>query len=151
MNESERVLFESTGEILSSLCFLIPCERPPAATGSEKTSVAVAFSGAFAGTLTLTLDGASPRILAEEVEAGDDDASDGIDVFGEVANVVCGRVLTDLFGHDVVFDLAAPRPVADPDPAGAVARTTVFLDHATIDVTLEVEPAGVALLPKAAQ
>lgn len=88
--------------------------------------VTLAFGGAGAGRLTL----ATTREVAMEVAenlAGDDEATQevGEQALMELANVICGRLLTEVAGEAPVFDLQPPELVAlDSGAAKAVMSDT---------------------------
>jgi CheY-specific phosphatase CheX len=137
----EAALRESVAEALEEMFFvsdLEECDPNVHATGPELT-VRVDFAGSPSGTLTLRAGLASARLLAADFLGEDEDSiedREATEVFSELANIVCGAVLTRTESA-CTFDLSPPRVVsreecADADgDAYAVALTdgplTVFL------------------------
>jgi hypothetical protein len=96
-------------------------------------SARVTFGGAFAGALKCQM----PRELAQELTAaftGEEAAADGPgvdDLAGEFANMVCGRLLTDvapqsLFNleHPVVVPVSAPSSA----PSGLLNGQPIWIE-----------------------
>src|SRR5512143_1549041 len=99
---------------LEKLAFLFasPAEEAPAVEESELESVRVDFSGAFTGSLELSL---SVPVLAElsvnMLGAGEGTALSAAvqqDALKELANVVCGNLLPAIAGREKEFNIQVP-------------------------------------------
>ncbi len=76
--------------------------------------VSIMFSGGHDAVITLT----APESLCAEMaanilgtEPGDLGAEDDSDALKELANVVCGKLIPELFGDRATFDLSVPSSV----------------------------------------
>lgn len=105
----------------------------------------ISFKGPFEGTYSILCQTNFAECLATNLLGCDDGASqdDLEDALRELANVLCGNLLTECFGEDAVFDLILPH-VKSPDEAGVAAyfneRTVMLLaDDAPIAVTFEID------------
>lgn len=82
-------------------------------TVADPVKASISFEGPIRGTLLLAI----PREMCSEVaanslgmDAGDPEAvSRGEDAFKELINVLCGNVLTEVAGDEVIFDLSIPE------------------------------------------
>jgi hypothetical protein len=113
-----------------------------AAIGGEWYEADVAFDGPWAGLLRMAV----PSALAHDLFASfiGCDPSDAIadaaleDLLGELANMTCGRWLTDL-GEAECFSLAAPRVRAIDQPS--IAGATLLAVNGE-PVLVAIEPTG---------
>ncbi|RMG43646.1 MAG: chemotaxis protein CheX [Candidatus Dadabacteria bacterium] len=71
----------------------------------------IQFHGLMSGRYTVICQKAFMQTLAANL-LGDDQAEDGkdsLDALKEMANVLCGNLLTECYGEDAVFDLVLPE------------------------------------------
>lgn len=115
-------LGEVFADVLMAQTFLFAeeCSKEEVEDAGEVTYLksAISFDGPTAGVLEMAMP------VAVAVEAGanmlgldEAEAQDcAEDAFGELANVLCGQLLTTLFGADQVFSLSLPT--VSPAPPG---------------------------------
>ena len=93
-------------------------------------AVSVAFRGPLSGRLILSASSKIlPGLAANMLGTDNPDEATQRDALGELANVICGNLLPQVAGADVVFSLSAPQWFhtvdSKPDPryslAGAAA------------------------------
>jgi CheY-specific phosphatase CheX len=92
---------------------VLQVESCPANTQSTPLGVSVAFSGSFSGSLQLWTTSQLAAGIAETFLGGND-AGEGDNeklMLNELANMICGRTLTELF-PDGDFQLDSPVPVS---------------------------------------
>lgn len=114
-SDATATLGEVFAEVLMAQTFLFAEECSREEVG-EVIAAASYLRGAisFEGPTTGVLEMAVPVAVAAEAGAnmlGLDEAEAGNcaeDAFGELANVVCGQLLTTLYGADQVFSLSLP-------------------------------------------
>lgn len=78
----------------------------------EFRHVLITFNGEKRGALTITAPLSMCKVLAANVLGEDEDEVDesaGDDALSELANVVCGSLIPELFDNQVVYDLTVPR------------------------------------------
>ncbi len=146
-----RELAESLGSALEKMffvCDLAPCE-PEAAFRGAPIAARVDFTGAPSGWLELRAGSESARALAANFLAEDEGFLDRRQVeavFGELANMVCGGVLTRTEPR-CIFRLSAPRvgaahPRSNTDDWGAQgAGYAVMLESGPLSAELSIEAA----------
>lgn len=83
------------------------------------------------GGLVLAVPEALARTIAANFLGTDEDdpivEEHGSDSLGEILNVICGHLLSALYGRDEVFDLSIPRPFTlSGDDAAILARKKGF-------------------------
>ena len=146
MTESflDRVLRESLVDVLEKMFFVSILDEPSdAATPPVPDEIAVrlSFEGKPSGSLMVQLDRSVARSIAADflgAETGELSDSQVGEVMCELANMICGSVLSRVEGA-VTFRLGAPAIVATgPPPAGAVVYS-VPLGPAAITVAMITE------------
>ncbi len=108
-------LLVTAARTFEQLAFLSIVDERPAYT-DNLTWMQVPYSGPFTGALYL---GAAPDValavadnmLGEEMMPTVEQQWDAL---GEVANVICGNALAELYGAQNVFDLGRPTRIAPP-------------------------------------
>ena len=138
-NDTTATLGEVFADVLMAQTFLFAEEC--AKEEVEEVSAAAYLRGAisFEGPTTGVLEMAVPVGVAVEAGAnmmGLDEAEArdcAEDAFGELANVVCGQLLTTLYGVDQVFSLSLPTV----SPAQQEDLDSLFGDPDCIAFTIE--------------
>ena len=105
---------------------------------------AVNFSGHASGNLRLQASRATCQELAANVLGVDEEDIDDAaarDAIGEMLNVLCGNILTELAGADPIFDLSPPTVEA----AGAGDWKAALSAPGALAFLMEDEPFVVAL------
>jgi hypothetical protein len=99
---------------------LAPVDGVPPPPGDDAVAVRLAFDGTARGELVIVAPRAFGRLLAGNVgtaHAGATDA-EAEDAIGEVANVVCGRLLRDVGGGKFRLGLPRATPILADDGWG---------------------------------
>ncbi len=126
--EVERELGAATGEVLETMFFAsieeMARDRVEGGSG-DRVGAMVAFHGACEGRLAISLDRGAVKGLAAGF-FGEDAAEMGVDqcesVMGELANMVCGAMLSRL-ERKAIFCLEAPVAfAADADCGGWIEK-----------------------------
>lgn len=145
-----KALRESVNAALEEMFFatdLAPCDVALHAPGAEITA-GIAFSGLPSGRLLLRISMAGARTMAADFlgeDASSIGASEAASVFAELANIVCGGVLTRT-EPDCVFRLSSPRVSPAEETNGEptatsgntiLARYAVLLDEGPLFAQLE--------------
>jgi CheY-specific phosphatase CheX len=140
----DAALRDSLAEALEEMFFvsdLEECDPGMRAAGPELT-VRVDFAGAPSGTLMLRAGLASARSLAADFLGEDEDSiedREATDVFAELANIVCGAILTRTESA-CTFDLSSPRVVSREEYADADGEVyAVALADGPLTVFLKTE------------
>jgi len=99
---------------------LAPVDGDPPPPGDDAVAVRLAFDGPARGELVIVAPRAFGRLLAGNVDAAAGGATDAqaADAIGEVANVVCGRLLRDVGGGKFRMGLPRAAPVLADDGWG---------------------------------
>jgi len=126
----------STFEMLGFLLPLPPSEGEEMLEHPFKAGARVRFRGQVSGVLEVDVFGEILQEMTTNMLALDRPASrsEELSALGEVANVICGNVLPDVFGARSVFDLSAPEVDEssavreDVDPDELVETTAVNFD-----------------------
>jgi CheY-specific phosphatase CheX len=147
-------LYRATALTFERLAFMVASPDSPKEEGHSESpfeaAACVDFTGAFGGRLTVVVyGGVLPAIVGNMVGPEHArDAASQIDALGELANVICGNVLTRIAGGDEIFRLEAPRAISQKDvahkqakPAATLAHVHVELENGTADVTLNLDKA----------
>ena len=143
-------LAEVTADTLEKLAFLFatPMDAPTPIDDARLTTVRVAFAGAFAGGVELSLSGPVLDELAVNMLGADDGEPIApearLDALKELVNVVCGNLLPILGGGEAVFNIQAPVVVPD-ESAGwtdCAARCELALDQGVCRVRLRLDPSA---------
>lgn len=96
----------------------------PAGKPSPSGSGAAGTGGKCDGGLVLAVPEALARTIAANFLGMDEDdpivEQHGSDALGEILNVICGHLLTALYGRDEVFDLSIPRPFSLAGEAASI-------------------------------
>jgi CheY-specific phosphatase CheX len=151
----DAALRDSVTEALEDMFFVHDLGEGGGMPGSGPELMArVDFTGAPSGWLTLRAGMQSARSLAadflgEDVEAlADEQASE---VFAELANIVCGAVLTRTESSSV-FKLAPPRLLSPEEgmPAEGGSKYVVTLANGPLTVFLKTEVAACSKTEKSA-
>lgn len=147
---TEELLADVAREILEAMAFVFanPDEVEPSADESV-IRASICFEGPFDGELVLTSTASAVPALAANMMGEDDPSACSskqvLDAFGELANVICGNLLSRMAGPDPVFNLKSPRiadePAADVPPEGTVTGK-VHLDEGVVTVTLRIDGEG---------
>jgi CheY-specific phosphatase CheX len=144
----EDLLESAIGEVLESMCFLsVESVSAGVYEGDDSlVSQRLTFRGPERGSFGICVPLTTARIIAsnllgqEQIEVSESQAAEAI---GEVANMICGTLLSRL--HSVrAFDLTSPeRDESSLDPeiiANGISKTFV-LDEGMITAWIVVEPA----------
>jgi CheY-specific phosphatase CheX len=123
-------------EVLETMAFAFVMPGEPVEAAPEAIARAtVRFTGPVNGTMTLAAPRSTMRELADNMLGEQDDSPDGdarrLDALGELANVICGNLLSAMTGPTAVFSLEHPEvqlieePPADAAPPADAVRLTV--------------------------
>ncbi|MDB5103445.1 MAG: hypothetical protein JWP91_1134 [Fibrobacteres bacterium] len=126
-NEPDGEVMRVFSQVLERQVFLFPdpIDTMEFAAAPEKLlASSMTFNGKCDGGLALAVPEALARIIAANFLGMDEDdpvvESHGNDSLGEILNVICGHLLTALYGRDEVFDLSIPRPFTLTGPEAAI-------------------------------
>lgn len=149
MRVNEDTLTQVGADVLETVAFAIvvpgTAEKAP---GEALVKATVRFSGPFKGAFSLTIPQSAAPGLANNMLGRDEmapaTAREAQDAIGELANIICGNVLSAVAGPAPVFDLSAPEHAGedpaqdDPAPAGEATSVTLPLmtGYAALSVTL---------------
>jgi hypothetical protein len=139
-----RELYRATALTFDSLAFAIVSSElpPPDMPTTLDGAVRVGFRGCFGGHLVLGVSGGIlPGLTASMLgDEGGLTPQAQWDALGELANVICGNVLSDIAGQESSFLLDPPRKVAESElvaPAEArAARIELGVEGGRADVLL---------------
>jgi CheY-specific phosphatase CheX len=148
-----RELYKATALTFDSLAFAIVSSElpPPDLTTAFDGAVRVGFHGCFDGHLVLgisggILTGLTMSMLGEETSLAPQAQWDAL---GELANVICGRVLSDIAGNEKSFLVDAPCRVSETEliapPDARAARIELGVEGGRADVLLVLDQASVAV------
>lgn len=117
MNSSlEAELARATALTFEGLAFVFPSPEllDDQRQAPFEAAVAIEFEGTFGGQLTLAVSGGVLPAIVSNMLGADlgSDPTARKDALGELANVICGNVLTHVAGGDKSFLLSAPRPLS---------------------------------------
>ena len=102
-------------------------------------TTAVAFRGSsVAGDLVLKINTELLSIIAANMLGDDEPLAPETqrDALGEIANVICGNALPEIFGKQEIFRLGAPQHFYSPTNEKPAAAVRVNLDEGCADVLL---------------
>lgn len=144
-----RELYKATALTFDSLAFAIVSSElpPPDLATTFDGAVRVGFHGCFGGHLVLgvsggILSGLTTSMLGEETTLTPQSQWDAL---GELANVICGNVLSDIAGKESSFLLDAPSRAAETDliapPDAQAARIELGVEGGRADVLLVLDKA----------
>lgn len=146
MNDKlETMLLKAAVMTFEELGFMLPTpeldESQQRATA--QAAVGVQFRGLFAGELVVLVCGDWLPLLAANMLGEDEPPSllQQFDALGEIANIICGNVLPQIAGPQVIFNLSAPCPVEIPqmaaiDPECPAAKARLGLETGRAEVLL---------------
>jgi CheY-specific phosphatase CheX len=143
----QKALYKATALTFEGLAFMFATPEGGEDTDGQTldTAVTVEFDGCFGGRLILAVSGeVVPHIVSNML--GDDDESieaPEIDALGELANVICGNVLTGIAGEAETFLLSPPGTISGGDIARSVKKA---VETVRVEVTVEGGRAEVQLL-----
>jgi CheY-specific phosphatase CheX len=148
-NSLTRELFRATALTFDSLAFaIVSSEMPPADVEPRLDgAVEVGFHGSFGGRLVLGVSGGILPGLAANMLGDEDSMTPQAqwDALGEMANVICGNVLTGIAGREGSFLLDAPKRVGElglSAPSDVeTARIQLGLEEGRADVLLVLDRA----------
>ncbi len=128
-NKLDKVLYRVAEDVLASLAFMLP--MPPEETsqqGDEKRwrtrAASVGFTGHASGSVMLAAwEEMLPQLAANMLGLGEGDpeasADQQQDALMELTNVICGNLLTEIWGPDAACTLSPPRLLEQDQCAGA--------------------------------
>jgi hypothetical protein len=144
----DEVLYEVGADTLGGLALmlLVPEEEATATGPQPMKAASVAFAGPFSGEVVVSASATLlPHLAANMLGLEDASASTPAqqeDALGELANVVCGNLLSAIAGPKPVFRVSVPHRVADDRPTEAAesrrpaAGARLFLDVGRVELTL---------------
>lgn len=118
-NSLEAELVRATALTFEGLAFVFPSPEllQEQLDAPFEAAVSVDFDGTFGGNLTLMVAGDVLPTIVGNMLGGERglDAGARCDALGELANVICGNVLTHIAGQDKSFLLSAPKMISCED------------------------------------
>ena len=157
-SELDEVLYRVGEEVLASLAFMLPVPPEEAGeradeSGPRTWTASVPFVGQANGSLMLVVsEEMLPQLAANMLglPEGGEEASPGQqhDALLELTNVICGNLLTEIWGSEVACTLSPPRLLgqdvrvegpADSPPA-ATARIELVEGKAELSLFVGEEP-----------
>jgi len=118
-NQLDKTLYWVAEEVFASLAFMLPIspEEPDVQYGEahlEISAVSIEFTGPSNGTLVVTVGGGVLEELAANMLGVDEncpqpDDDQQRDALGELANVLCGNLLTAMWGEDATCTIKPPH------------------------------------------
>jgi CheY-specific phosphatase CheX len=154
----QRALAQSVADVLESMFFLeaLADSEEPAGEPSPNISVHLTFDGDPPGRFRMRLerraaDSIAANFLGEDPE--DLSSTQSLDVARELANMICGAVLSRIESR-VSFRLSAPEIVTteeatDSNRAREIAHT-VETGNGTLTAAIQMEPRSCLSTPKSA-
>jgi CheY-specific phosphatase CheX len=152
MQATREILMETAKDVFENLVFM--SQQPDTTEGPGipmEVRAAVRFSGPFSGTLSIDV----PKQILTELVAnmmGMDEIptlEQGFDALGELANVICGNVISKIAGPERMFDLDVPRvlPIQEmikPGLPGDIITSRLVLEKGCAELTLCFDPGAAA-------
>jgi CheY-specific phosphatase CheX len=147
-------LYKATALTFERLAFTVASPESPKEEGHRpsrlEAAVCIDFTGAFGGRMSLAVyGGVLPAIVGNMV--GPEHAHNAdwqVDALGELANVICGNLLTRIVEAEETFRLEPPRSMSQKDvarelgkPQATLTHVHVELENGTADVTLNLDKA----------
>jgi hypothetical protein len=140
-------------EVLEKQAFLFgdPGEEPDLSSVDGYLAATVSFAGAAAGRVSLAVPASMAAELASNILGCEPDdpaaAAAAEDACREILNIVCGHVLTELYGPTPVFDLGLLEsgPLATdaaPDWTGAEGGMALSVEGSPVLLRVEI-PGGI--------
>lgn len=127
--------------IFEDLAMILANEPDPVSPPEEgfAYAVRVAFSGSHSGYVELRATRAATVATAGNMLAEDEPSEELLgDALGEIANVLCGNLLTGLDGRETVFRLEPPARISPQWPATDDARSALQLESGQAEARLVV-------------
>ncbi len=148
-NSLTRELFRATALTFDSLAFAIASSEVPPTDVEPPLdgAVQVGFHGSFGGRLVLGVSGGIMSGLAENMlgDEGSLTPQAQWDALGEIANVICGNVLSEIAGKESSFLLDPPKRVGkrelDSPSDVETVRIRLGLEGGLADVLLVLDRA----------
>ncbi len=158
--ELDKVLYRVAEEVLASLAFMLPVPPEEASPqGDEQRfrswTASVGFTGHANGSLTLaageeTLPQLAANMLGLSEEGPEPTPDQQHDALMELANVICGNTLTEIWGPEVACRLNPPRllvqapgaTAACDHPPAAAARLDLCEGKMELSLFVEKWPAA---------
>ncbi len=110
--ETATALKRAALRTFEELGYLLPTEAisDPQRTAALEAELSVPFSGPVKGVLFVRLYGSNARPLAANMLGSEGDVSDSLvaDALGELANVITGNALPEIYGRGGFFRLGRP-------------------------------------------
>lgn len=144
MTPADESLESAARDCLGRLFGVFPSPSAPTASGDTwDRAVIVGFRGEKNGHLRLDFFGGAHGALTRHWVGGGVDESDGNDVAGEFANILCCHVLPSLFSPRALFQVESPRGVADERPAekAVMAFAPILIPGGRIEARVIADPA----------
>ena len=147
-DERQAILSRVSADALEQCAFLltVPAQRIAEWHAKDPLHAVIGFSGERSGWLRLSASRALAAMLADDMLAGaplEPDTDPGKAALCELANIVVGAVLSELFGREARFELGVPSPKgehgATPAFAERLAVTLVTENAQPLEVALVVE------------
>ncbi len=115
-HQHDQTVWEVTAGTLESLAmmFLVPEEDSPMAHDNCNAYATVGFEGPVRGALVVGVsEGLMPELAANMLGVDADSATElqQVDALKELANVICGNLLPEAFGSQLVFHVSPPETV----------------------------------------
>ena len=138
-SDVRRVLLDVSTQVFETSAFMAvyPPEVTNLQTEFPPVAAAISFAGPTTGRLILAV---SPEILSPlatsmlGLDISDEVSETGqTDALLEVLNMMCGNVLTEIYGSKPVFDLYPPEPISGEE-AQALLETVPPENHLTFTV-----------------
>lgn len=143
-DDSRAAVVQVAAEVLEQQAFMFAEEvsKEDLETAEEAFNrISIAFTGPPSGGLCVTLPGDLSAELAVNILGVDDEdeleEGDAADAVKELVNVICGQLLTSMFGTETVFQLTIPT-VEELDRAGWEAAKA---DGEAIGLSIDDSPA----------
>jgi CheY-specific phosphatase CheX len=154
----QRALAQSVSEVLEKMFFLEALDgtEEPADDQPQDLSIRLAFEGDPPGTFRLRLAGAAANSIAADFLGADLEdltQSQSQDVVRELANMICGAVLSRVESRGS-FSLSAPQIVADehwgPGRHNQETSYTVETGNGTLTAAIRMEERACSVTEKSA-
>jgi chemotaxis protein CheY-P-specific phosphatase CheC len=107
--EISEILTGAVAEVLETMYFatIVGIAQSDIASGDEWIGVSLRFRGALTGVFGMRAPVDSARTLADNFLGGSESELRGVEVLGEMANMICGSVLSRI-APNKPFDLDTP-------------------------------------------
>lgn len=132
----------ATGEVLSTMFFAeVEPLSGPVAAGGERLGVTLPFHGAATGQLRLTIDQPVAERLAANFYGADSTLPEARNVLAELANMVCGTLLSRL-DTGAIFCLGEPQAMEATAPLASETALLLRVEEGLLALQFEIEAAG---------